>query len=545
MRPNRLKLIICLFLIVATTSVFWQVGSHDFVNYDDNQYITENQHVQAGLTWKGIAWAFTTTHASNWHPLTWMSHMLDCQLFGLKSAGHHFTSVLFHVANTLLLFLILNRMTGALWRSAFVAALFALHPLHVESVAWVSERKDVLSTFFWMLTMWAYIRYAERRGLKTYFLVLLFFALGLMSKPMLVTLPFVLLLMDYWPLGRLRLHSLSTPKQSNLRIRETPLFPLVWEKVPLFALTAVSSVVTFYAQLGPIASLDKLPIDVRVTNALVSYVSYMGKMIWPQRLAVFYPHAGMPPMWQVILACLLLVGITVFAIRTARRSPYLPTGWLWYLGTLVPVIGIVQVGAQSMADRYTYIPLIGLFIIVSWGTADLVKRWRYQRHILSISGGVVLLALAIGTWSQARHWQNSVTLFTNALDVTSNNYLAHYNLGKAYGELGRFQEEFKEYQETIRINPRFARAHYNIGVLFGKMGNYSEELKAYERAIRLQPDYAKAYSNLGVVYAEKGLYAKAIRAFKEAVRLNPDDRVAQQNLRMAYEKVKEQNPSIP
>ncbi|MFH1673236.1 MAG: hypothetical protein ABIF87_07410 [Pseudomonadota bacterium] len=274
-----------------------------------------------------------------------------------------------------------------------------------------------------------------------------------MSKPMIVTLPFVLLLMDYWPLGRLRLG--QSNKDRGLEIQETPVIRLIWEKVPLFAFTAISSVVTFYAQQagGAVADLDKLPLTIRITNALVSYVGYMGKMIWPQRLAVFYPHEGMPLVWQAILACLLLVGISVFVIREARRLPYLATGWLWYLGTLVPVIGIVQVGAQSMADRYTYVPLIGLFIIVSWGAADLMKRWRYQRHTLSISAGVVLLALAIGTWSQARHWQNSVALFTHALEVTSDNYLAHYNLGKAYGELGRFQEEFKEYQEAIRINP--------------------------------------------------------------------------------------------
>ena len=537
MRPYRVQLMVCLFLIMATLVVYWQVRNHEFVNFDDSEYITENRYAQAGLTWKGIIWAFTTTHASNWHPLTWLSHMLDCEFYGLNAGWHHVTNLLFHIVNTLLLFLILNRITGAFWQSAFVAALFALHPLRVESVAWVAERKDVLSTFFWMLTMWAYIRYVERTGIKTYFLVLLFFALGLMAKPMLVTLPFVLLLLDYWPLGRLQL--CQSNKDRWLNIRETTAIHLIWEKIPLFALTAVSCVVTFYAQLGPIASLDKLTVDVRVTNALVSYVSYIGKMIWPLKLAVFYPHPGMLPMWRAAGAGLLLVCISVLVIRAGRRTPYLAVGWLWYLGTLVPVIGFVQVGVQSMADRYTYVPLIGLFIMIAWGFADLVARWRYQRLALATCTGVVLLVFSICAWSQVGHWQNSITLFQHTLGVTKNNYLAHYNLGKAYGEIGRFKEEFEAYQEAIRINPCFARAHYNIGVLFGRMGNYREELQAYNKAIYLKPDHAKAHCNLGVAYAQMGHYSKAISVFKEALRLSPNDKMAQQNLKMAYDKIKD------
>jgi tetratricopeptide (TPR) repeat protein len=546
MRPNRLKLIICLFLTLSTISVFWQVRNHDFLNYDDELYITENRHVQAGLTWEGTTWAFTTFHASNWHPLTWLSHMLDFQIYGLSPAGHHLTNLLFHIANTLLLFFVLNRMTGALWRSAFVAALFALHPLHVESVAWVAERKDVLSTFFWMLTMWAYIRYAERPGIKTYLLVFLFFAFGLMSKPMLVTLPFVLLLMDYWPLGRLRLHSLSTSKQSNLRVQETPLFRLVWEKAPLFALTAVSSVVTFYAQQagGSVAALDKLPLNARIANGLVAYISYMGKMIWPSQLAVFYPHEDMVAVWQAAGAGLLLACISILAICVARRFQYLAVGWLWYLGTLVPVIGIIQVGEQAMADRYTYVPFIGLFIIIAWGVADLAARWRYRRSILSIFTGVLCLVLMIGTWLQVRHWQNSVTLFEHALDVTTNNFVAHYNLGEALEDNGRLEEAIGHFHKALQIKPNNAKAYYGIGTVYGKLGNYQEALSALKQAIFLKPDYAEAYTNLGAVYGGMNLYSKAVWALKEAVRLNPDDKVAQQNLKIAYEIIRKQGIGI-
>ncbi len=571
MRANRLKLVICLLLIVATIAVFWQVYNHDFVNYDDNLYVTENRHVQAGLTWEGIIWAFTTTHASNWHPLTWLSHMLDCQLFGLNAGGHHLTNLLFHIANTLLLFLVFNRMTGAIWRSAFVAALFALHPLHVESVAWVAERKDVLSTFFWMLTMWAYARYAERPGIKIYLLVFLFFALGLMAKPMLVTLPFVLLLMDYWPLGRLQLG--QSIKESTLKIQALPILRLVWEKVPLFVLTAVSSVVTYCAQQagGSVESL--LPFQMRVGNALAAYINYIGKTIWPLHLAVFYPHVRVVPIW---LAGLLLMCISFFVIRVGRRSPYLSVGWLWYLGTLVPVIGLVQVGGQAMADRYTYVPIIGLFTIIVWGVAELVAKWRCQKFVLSISVGVVLLGLAMGTWLQLTHWHNSVTLFKHTLDVTPNNYLAHNNLGVALSEQGRIEEAMKQYRKVVEINPNYAMAYYNLGlalgqqgrfeetigyfvkalqikpnyaeayynmgVSLGKMGNYPEELKAYKRAINVKPDYAEAYCNLGAAYAGMGLYSEAIWAFKEAIQLNPGNRVAQHNLKIVYEKIKNLKP---
>ncbi len=339
----RQDVLVCLFLIVATLVVYWQMQHHDFVNFDDGKYVAENRHVQNGLTSESIFWAFTTAHGGNWHPLTWLSHMLDCRLFGLNPGRHHLTNLFFHIANTLLLFVVFRRMTGSLWQSAFVAALFALHPSHVESVAWISERKDVLSTFFWMLTMWGYIRYVDHLSVHRYLLVILFFVLGLMSKPMLVTLPFVLLLLDYWPLNRLPINPPGTMdkfQQKSVALR------LVWEKVPLFVLVALSSAVTFHAQKhgGLVVSLDNIPFKARVANAVVAYVKYIGKMIYPVKLAAIYPHLEMLPWWQIAGACLLLVIISFSAIRVFRQRPYVAVGWLWYLGTLVPVIGLVQVG---------------------------------------------------------------------------------------------------------------------------------------------------------------------------------------------------------
>ncbi|MBW2569478.1 MAG: glycosyltransferase family 39 protein [Deltaproteobacteria bacterium] len=356
------EIIICLFLIITTLAVYWQVTNHEFLNYDDDIYITKNHHVQAGLNLESAIWSFTSgTMVSNyWHPLTWLSHMLDFQLYGMNAGGHHMTSLLFHITNTLLLFFIFRRMTGNIWQSGCVAALFALHPLHVESVAWVAERKDVLSTFFWLLTMLAYCRYVEKPVLIRYFIVLLFFVLGLMSKPMLVTLPFVLLLMDYWPLGRIQLG--QAIKEGNVKSQKTSFFHLVGEKIPFFLLTAVASVAAYITQQkgGALTCMDLMLLKIQIANALVSYVSYIGKMLWPGKLAVFYPHPGTLPIWESVVAGLLLISITAFVVIPRRRFPYLFVGWFWFIGTLVPVIGLVKVGSFAMADRYTYVPLIGL-----------------------------------------------------------------------------------------------------------------------------------------------------------------------------------------
>lgn len=540
MRPRGLKLVVCLFLVIATVTAYWQVRNHGFVNYDDDLYVTNNRNVQAGLTWDGVKWAFTTTHASNWHPLTWLSHMLDYEIYGPKPGGHHLSSLLFHAANTLLLFFVLSQMSGALWRSGFVAALFALHPLHVESVAWVAERKDVLSTFFWLLTMWAYARYAERPGLSRYLLVLLLFAFGLMSKPMLVTLPFVMLLLDYWPLNRLRLgqkdgdnlqnHSLSMSSR-----KELPALHLILEKVPFLILAGVASVVTLVAQQhgGAVRSLESFPLGIRIANALVSYATYIGKMIWPQDLAVFYPHPRTLQIWQALGAAFFLACVCFLVVRAGRRRPYLMAGWLWYLGTLVPVIGLVQVGSHAMADRYTYVPLIGLFVMISWGMADLATRWRFGRPVLGISTGVVVFALIVSTWFQVGHWHNSETLFKHTLKVTANNYIAHNNLAIAMVEQGKLEEAIDHYSEALRIKPRYAKAHYNLGIALMRQGNVQEAIAHYSEALRIKSDYAAAHNNLGKALAAQGNLNEAIAHYFKALRIEPDNATAHGNLGVA------------
>ena len=529
---------VILFLIITTFAVFWQVRNHEFVILDDGKYVTENSHVRDGLTWEGLVWAFTTTHANFWHPLTWISHMLDCELYGLEPAGHHLTNLLIHIANTLLLFLVLERMTGALWPSAFVAAMFALHPLHVESVAWAAERKDVLSTFFYVLTIGSYVRYVEHPGINRYLLVLLTFALGLMAKPMLVTLPFVLLLLDYWPLDRFQFVQQSgngcAQAQQSVRPnnQKCSFFRLVLEKSPLFVLAAVSCIVAYLAQEqgGALKALNLFPIEVRIANAVFSYASYIGKTIWPQHLAVFYPHPGMLPLWQIAGAGLLLVCISLLVIRAAHRSPYLAVGWLWYLGTLVPVIGLVQVGDHAMADRYTYVPLIGLFIMIAWGSCDISKRWRYRRIVLPISTGVLLCASMISTGFQLRHWQNSTTLFEHALDVTADNTLAHTNLGVVLAGQGKPDEAVFHYTQALRIKPDHLEARINMGVALAAQGKLDEAVAHYSQALHIKPDFAGAHYNLGNALLEQGKTEEAIKHFREALRIKPNDAEVHNNL---------------
>ena len=422
---QNLPLIISLLLITAILIAYWQVKDFDFICFDDKLYVTENHHVQAGLTVKGFTWAFTTFHASNWHPLTWLSHMTDCELYGLNPMGHHWTSLQFHIANTLLLFFILQYMTGALWRSAFVAALFAMHPLHVESIAWVAERKDVLSTFFGMLTLLAYCRYAKQPSLAGYLLIILFLSMGLMAKPMLVTFPFLFLLLDFWPLERLRSETVSR---------------LILEKIPMLVPVVISSCLTFMAQQssGAVKSLGSFSLTERIANAFISYVSYVYKAIWPHNLTAFYPHPGNSlPLWQVFGAILLIGGASFLAIRSLKKYPYIAVGLFWYLGMLVPVIGLVQVGPQAMADRYTYIPMTGLFIIIAWGFSDLSTKWHYRKIVLTLFAVIILSVLAVSTFFQLGYWRNSVALFERAVSITENNYLAHNNLGAALLEKGK------------------------------------------------------------------------------------------------------------
>ena len=557
----RPQLFICFFLTLLVLAVFWQVRNNDFVNFDDPRCTTENLHIQRGLNLEFLKWAFTTSHAGYWQPLTWLSFAMDYQLFRLKPAGYHIVNLLLHTVNSLLLFLILNRMTHALWKSSFVAALFALHPIHVESVAWIAERKDVLSAFFWMLTMGSYVLYAKKPGAKKYLLTIVIFSLGLMAKPMLVTLPCALLLLDYWPLGRLRFNqSLDVPKISeskkerkrakkiseSARGKQTTLtdrsqllqrlWPVIREKIPFFALSAISSIVTAIGQqkMGAMESLEILPVGERIGNALISYVRYIEMTIYPHGLAVFYPHMGTPPAWEVCLAAVFLLITSLLIIRWATKMPYLAMGWLWYLGTLVPVIGIIQVGMQSMADRYTYIPIIGLFMATAWAVPDIAKNWRYRQYILASGAVIVLSALIFLTWKQVKYWQNSITLFEHAIQVTDNNYLAHNNLGVALSDAGRRKEAVAHYSEAIRIKPSYENAYFNLGNNLSAQGRTDEAILRYQEALRLRPNYAKAHNNLATLLMSKKMFKEAIGHYEEALKTDPTNPGTHYNLGAAW-----------
>lgn len=451
--------------------------------------------------------------------------MLDVQLYGMNAGAHHLTSVLIHIINSVFLFLIFNRMTHRFWPSAVVAALFALHPLHVESVAWLSERKDVLSTFFWLTTIGGYIWYVERPGIHRYVWVLFCFILGLMSKPMLVTLPFVLLLLDYWPLNRLKI-------DDNRWSFKATTSPILMEKIPFFALAAASSVVTFAFQqdTGAVGSFDLFPLDSRIANALVSYVNYIWKMIWPFHLAFFYPHPIILPKWQVTGAGLILMSIFLLAMWKVKQYPWLAVGWLWYVGTLVPVIGLVQVGGQSMADRYTYVPLIGLFIILAWGFPELMKKQHHKKLILSILVTALFSFCMITSWRQAGYWKNDMVLNAHAIEATEGNHVAHNNLGLALADQGNTTAAIRHYTEAFKIKPDFAYAHNNLGAALAKQGQFEEAIRSYNEALKLMPRFAGAHHNLGVTLAEQGKYTEAVIHYKEALKIEPDFIDAHNNL---------------
>ena len=551
--PIVLQLFICLFLALVILMAYWQVRNNEFINLDDDVYVTDNPYVSKGLTSKGIVWAFTSIHIGHWHPMTWLSHMLDYDLYGLNPGGHHMTNLLFHIANSLLLFLLLHRMTEAPWRSGFVAALFAIHPLHVESVAWVAERKDVLCAFFFMLAIWTYIRYVERPKFNRYVLIVFCFLLALMSKPMAVTLPFVLLLLDYWPLGRLRLEkgdngqNISPSKSMFLVSRRAPFFRLLLEKIPLFFLAAALSLFTILAHRGSgaVSSLDKLPLGTRIGNALVSYVNYIAKMIWPDRLAVLYPHPIILPFWQVAGAALLLVMSSVLLTLIGRKRPYYIVGWLWYLGTLLPVIGLVQAGIQAMADRFTYLPMIGLFIIVVFGISGSLKGWRYGRASLITSGALLIVVLMISTISQVQIWRNSMTLFSHTLNVTVNNSLIHNNLGVTLTRQGKDQEALVQYTRALEINPRYADAHYNLATLLVRQRKDQEAMAHFVETLRIRPDKVEAHNDLGVMLARQGKIQEAIVHFAEATSINPDYAEAYFNLGIALVRQSRNKEAIP
>ncbi len=526
---------VALLLAAITFALYWPVLHCGFVNYDDPDYVTANPRVQSGLMWPNLSWAFTTGVAGNWHPLTWLSLMLDVSLWGRTAAGFHFTNLLLHSLNACLLFGLLHRLTGAIWRSAAVAALFAWHPVHVESVAWVAERKDVLSTFWGFLALWWYVLYAQtplpglaaqgrapiapargRRGLF-YALSLVTFALGLLSKQMLVTWPGVMWLLDYWPLARFR------PGRG---------WPLLREKLPFLALSVMASAATLLvqSQVGAVAAVGQLPLGMRLGNVLVSYARYLGKLFWPTDLAIFYPFAGYWPLVQVSLAVGLLAGLTAWFWWWRQRQPYLLVGWWWFMGTLVPVIGLVQVGDQAMADRYTYIPSVGILMVFVWGAHALT---RGSRWLVGGATGVVvagLLACLPLTRRQISCWQNSETLFQHALAVTQDNFVAHNNLGAALRSRGQIDAAIQQFQATLRIHADDASAHYNLGLAFLDQSRTNAALEQFQAAVRYQPEFADAHDSLGSALLQQGQPAAALREWTEAIRLQPGLAVAHFNL---------------
>jgi Flp pilus assembly protein TadD len=578
---NQLTALICLALALVTTALYWPISHHSFVNFDDDDYITNNSHVKAGLTWAGVIWAFQTGAAANWHPLTWLSHMLDCQLYGLNPGGHHSTNLIFHIANTLLLFLLLRQLSGALWRSAFVAALFAWHPLHVESVAWAAERKDVLSAFFWMLTLIAYTSYAHRVTASRvtclpdealakaghvspyYFLALFFFACGLMSKPMVVTLPFVLLLLDFWPLNRFssfqfQISSSEEPSTLNHQPSTKSAFGLINEKLPFFALTLAASVVTYCVQTSGRAlwSPGDLTFSDRVANALWAYERYISKTFWPVDLSIYYPHPYHWPAGLAIGAALLLAMWSGLFIWRARQNPYLLVGWFWFLGTLIPTIGLVQVGSQSMADRYMYIPSVGLFILVVWGINDFLNWRPHWRRITTFAGGMALAGCLVGTEIQLTYWQNSIKLFRHAIEVTTDNFVAYTCLGETLSDLGLKKEAMMLCAEAVKISPNSPVAQYNFGMALLQNHRLDEALAHLDAAAQLaphnseiqynlglflllhnkpdeaashfaatlvaRPDFAEAHCRLAQALSQQHKSKEAIFHYREALRLKPD-----------------------
>lgn len=588
--------LIGMFLALTVLAVFLPAGGHEFLGYDDDAYVTDNPHIKQGWSGESLRWAFFSHHANNWHPLTWLSHQLDYTLFGVSPRGHHLVSVALHALNTALLFFVLRFLTGALWRSALVAALFGLHPLHVESVAWVAERKDVLSALCWFLALGAYGLYVRKPGVRRYGLLCLLFALGLMAKPMVVTLPFVLLLLDWWPLGRLSPDRLKPspaapapppPRRKKKRRDEkivrgrkpaggdkaqpsaprwSALWPLVWEKLPLFALSAVSAGITLFVQTesGAVKSLEVFSLGARIANALVSYVRYLGMTVWPVDLALLYPHPRGVLLGPALAAAAALGLVTFLSFRYGRRFPYLVTGWLWYLGTLVPVIGLVQVGGQALANRYTYVPLVGLFCLVAWGAADLAGRKAGGRGLAAGLAVAAVGLLALQARQELAYWKDSATLFSRALAVTKNNYAMHNNLGVILKNQGRLDEAIGHFREALwihpaaekthtnlgnalllqgeahearkhllealRLEPRSAMAHANLGDAALALQRPDEALADYRRALALEPNLAAAHYNIGSLLASRGELEEAIHHFQEAVRIRPDYAKAHNNL---------------
>ncbi len=526
---------ICLLLVVATLIAYWPVRDCEFVNFDDNLYITENHHVKEGLTLRGVIWAFSFKHKNDnmlWQPLTWLSHMLIHQLYGSNPGIHHSINLLIHIANSLLLFLVLKLMTGAVWRSAFAAVLFALHPLNVESVAWVSERKNVLSTFSWMLTMLAYFYFVKKPGLLRYVTILIIFTLGLMAKPMIVTLPFVLLMLDFWPLGRFQHYNSSLSHSSNPSTFHTLLFlvsknyRLVLEKVPVFILSALSILISFLSQqqYGEVISLDKIPIPLRIANALVSYIGYLEKMVWPKNLTVFYPYPDTLPLWQSTGSGLLLICLTFLSISRLKRAPYLAVGWMWYLGTLVPAIGLMQAALwPAMADRFVYVPLIGIYIIIAWSVPELLEKLHYRKIGMAFLSTLIILSLIATTRMQVAYWKNSVVLFERALDVTGPNYVAHSNLGSALIRRGKVRAGIEQIQKAMTFIPKNPKLHYQLGNVYRYIGDLENAVVEYQQALTYQPEYIPALHNLVKIYLDRGRLEAALPLLMRRLQFQPNN----------------------
>ncbi len=538
-------LIFYVFLAMVTVAIFWQVSQYDFIRLDDFEYIVNNSHIQSGITLDTVCWAFSTTYQNLWNPLIWLSLMFDYQLFGLNAGGYHMTNLILHTLSTLLLFWLFKRMTNEIWESAFVAAVFALHPLHVESVAWIAERKDVLSAFFWMLTLCLYVYYTEKTTVKRYLLVLCSFIIALLSKPMVVTLPVIMILLDYWPLKRFQSRETWNPPARagggmRCNSREVALIQgasgscrrgllsqkdslLLWqlrEKTPFFVLSTVISIITIYTMSSP--TVKYFPLGSRLANAPVSFVIYLEKTFWPHDMAVFYPFPTQIPVWQVIGASLMIIIITTAVFAMMKRLPYLFTGWLWYIITILPVIGIIQNGYYSMADRYHYLPSIGLAVMLAWGIPALIKNEEIRKKVIFPAEIVVLAILAVSSWQQCGYWKNNFELFNHAVLATKDNYMAHNNLGIALADAGKNEEAMEHCNKAILIKPDDAFSYIGRGFVYYKRGQYEKALKELNVAIRLGPTDANAYYNMGITYYQLRQFHMAIENYSKAIQIQPE-----------------------
>ena len=569
------SILVVLMLIILTLGVYWPVQNYEFINFDDNVYITQNSHLQ-GITLDGFCWAFSTTYAEFWHPLTWLSLMFDYQLFGFNAGGYHWTNVIIHIFNTVLLFFLFRNLTGAVWRSAFVAALFAIHPINVESVVWIAERKNLLSTFFWMLTMLFYVWYVKQPNWKRYLPVFISFSLGLMSKPMLVTLPFVLLLIDYWPLNRTAINTRNEIDiQFTLKAGKEKLSFLILEKIPLFILSAILICITIYTPQSE--KTIYISFIQRINNVIFSYAMYLKKLFLPTDLSIYYLYLNVP-IWQIFLSAIFLVIITIWVCKYFKKYPYLPVGWFWYLGTLVPVIGIVQIGDLTMADRYAYVSFIGLFVIIAWGAGQISSKVISLKKPFIFASVFIIVLFTLATHNQIKLWTNTVTLFEDALKKDPNNHLAYHIIGQEMAKNGENEKALYYYDMAIKANPRFYPAYNNRGLILEKMGKRYEELKSFEKAtqvnkfftepyynlgvfylednnldksiayfikvIEIKPDYIEAYNGLGIALVKKGRIQEGVLQFEKALHINPYNKNAQRNLQFALEKMKKSKNTV-